>query len=54
MDWIEFFKESGLDDERGKEHAKKFEDFFTKAQSVKVWSMESFSPQYIQSSDWIP
>lgn len=26
MDWIEFFKESGLDDERGKEYAKKFEE----------------------------
>ena len=26
MDWIEFFKESGLDNERGKEYAKKFEE----------------------------
>ena len=26
MYWIEFFKEYGLDDERGKEYAKKFEE----------------------------
>ena len=26
MYWIEFFEEYGLDDERGKEYAKKFEE----------------------------